>query len=137
MERIVAELFTLDNLVALATLAGLEIVLGIDNVVFIAILAGKLPEAQQASARRTGLALAMFTRILLLLGIGWVMGLTAPLFELPRFWTSASSDLHGVSGRDLILLVGGLFLIGKATHEIHDKLEGEEEDATGPRKARS
>jgi predicted tellurium resistance membrane protein TerC len=137
MERTVAELFTLDNLVALATLAGLEIVLGIDNVVFIAILAGKLPEAKQASARRTGLALAMFTRILLLLGIGWVMGLTTPLFELPRFWTSAASDVHGVSGRDLILLIGGLFLIGKATHEIHDKLEGAEEGADGGGKARS
>jgi predicted tellurium resistance membrane protein TerC len=137
MERTVAELFTLDNLVALATLAGLEIVLGIDNVVFIAILANKLPEAQQAKARRVGLALAMFTRILLLLGIGWVMGLTAPLFELPRFWTSAAADVHGVSGRDLILLIGGLFLIGKATHEIHDKLEGEEDAAGGGGKKRS
>ncbi len=137
MEQAVAELFTLDNLVALATLAGLEIVLGIDNVVFIAILAGKLPEAQQARARRVGLALAMFTRILLLLGIGWVMGLTEPLFELPLFWTSDAGDLHGVSGRDLILLVGGLFLIGKATHEIHDKLEGPGEQAATGGKARS
>jgi predicted tellurium resistance membrane protein TerC len=137
MERSVAELFTLDNLVALATLAGLEIVLGIDNVVFIAILAGKLPEAQQGRARRTGLGLAMFTRILLLLGIGWVMGLTAPLVELPRFWTSDPSDIHGISGRDLILLIGGLFLIGKATHEIHDKLEGEEQAPAGGGKARS
>jgi predicted tellurium resistance membrane protein TerC len=79
----------------------------------------------------------MFTRILLLLGIGWVMGLTAPLVELPRFWTSDPSDIHGISGRDLILLIGGLFLIGKATHEIHDKLEGEEQAPAGGGKARS
>jgi len=120
----VSELFTIDNFVALATLTGLEVVLGIDNVVFIAILAGKLPEALQSRARRIGLALAMFMRILLLLAIGWVMGLTEPLFSIPMFWTSVAGDAHGISGRDLILLVGGLFLIGKATHEIHDKLEG-------------
>jgi predicted tellurium resistance membrane protein TerC len=139
MEQRVSQLFSVDNLVALATLAGLEIVLGIDNVVFIAILAGKLPVAQQDRARKVGLALAMFTRIALLLAIGWVMGLTQPLFEIPRFWSSAVGDAHGVSGRDLILLVGGLFLIAKATHEIHDKLEGpEEETGTGkPSRARS
>jgi len=133
----VSELFTLDNLVAFATLAGLEIVLGIDNVVFIAILAGKLPEERQASARRVGLMLAMFTRVLLLLAVGWVMGLTATLFEFPRFWTSDSADAHGVSGRDLIMLVGGLFLIGKATHEIHDKLEGPRQPGTVAEAARS
>jgi len=128
----VSELLTVDNLVALATLTGLEIVLGIDNVVFIAILAGKLPEALQSRARRIGLALAMFMRILLLLAIGWVMGLTEPLFSIPMFWTSLAGDAHGISGRDLILLVGGLFLIGKATHEIHDKLEGPEQ-VEGPK----
>jgi predicted tellurium resistance membrane protein TerC len=119
-------LFTVDNAIALATLTALEIVLGIDNVVFIAILAGKLPKNQQASARRTGLGLAMFMRILLLLAIGWVMGLTAELFGIPKFWTGEAGDVHGISGRDLIMLLGGLFLIGKATYEIHDKLEGQE-----------
>ncbi len=122
-----AELFSTQNLIALLTLTSLEIVLGIDNIVFIAILTGKLPQAQQAKARRLGLLLAMGIRILLLLGISWVMGLTQPLFELFG---------HGFSGRDLILLGGGLFLIAKSTYEIHDKLEGEEEVASGG-KARS
>lgn len=103
-------------LVAFLTLCTLEIVLGIDNVIFISILASKLPRHQQARARFIGLALAMITRILLLLSISWVIGLTAPLFHVFS---------HPVSGRDLILLLGGLFLIGKSTHEIHDKLEGE------------
>jgi len=110
-----SELLTLENLIALLTLTGLEIVLGIDNIVFIAILTGKLPANQQNKARRLGLLLAMGMRIALLLGISWVMGLTRPLFEVFE---------HGFSGRDLILLVGGLFLIGKSTYEIHDKLEG-------------
>ncbi|HKY08561.1 MAG TPA: TerC family protein [Candidatus Binatia bacterium] len=101
--------------IAFGTLLALEIVLGIDNVVFISILAGKLPTDQQAKARYLGLALAMVTRILLLFSISWMVRLTAPLFSI-----------FGVefSGRDLILLVGGLFLIGKATHEIHQRLEG-------------
>ena len=101
--------------IAFGTLLALEIVLGIDNVVFISILAGKLPVNQQAKARYLGLALAMVTRILLLFSISWMVRLTAPLFSV-----------FGVefSGRDLILLVGGLFLIGKATHEIHQRLEG-------------
>lgn len=120
-----AELFTAESLIALAVLAGLEIVLGIDNIVFIAILAGKLPKEQQGKARRVGLALAMFMRILLLLAISWIMGLVTPLIEIPKFWTGDSEDLLKISGRDLIMLVGGLFLIGKATYEIHDKLEGE------------
>ncbi len=120
-----AELFTVDNAIALVTLALLEIVLGIDNIVFLAILSGKLPKDQQPKARRIGLGLAMIMRILLLLAIGWVMGLTRPLFHIPMFWTGEVGDLHGISGRDLIMLVGGLFLIGKATFEIHDKLEGE------------
>lgn len=110
-------LFTSENLIALATLAGLEIVLGIDNIVFIAILTQKLPASQQASARRIGLLGAMVMRIGLLLAIGWVMGLTAPIFTLLD---------HAYSGRDLILLGGGLFLVAKATYEIHDKLEGDE-----------
>lgn len=120
------QLFTIDNAVALGTLTALEIVLGIDNVVFIAILADKLPKNEQKSARRVGLMLAMLMRIALLLAIGWVMGLTEPLFEFSKFWTGQAGDLHGASGRDLIMLVGGLFLIGKATYEIHDKLEGGE-----------
>jgi predicted tellurium resistance membrane protein TerC len=102
--------------IALVTLTVLEIVLGIDNVIFISILAGKLPAEQQQRARRVGLALAMITRLLLLFSLSWLIGLTAPLFSVLG---------HEVSGRDLILLIGGLFLIAKATHEIHDKLEGE------------
>jgi len=121
-----SELFTLDNATAFLTLAGLEIVLGIDNVVFITILAGKLPAEQQPKARNIGLVLAMLMRIALLLAIGWVMGLTSELLALPKFWTSDAADLHSISGRDLILFIGGLFLIGKATWEIHDKLEGPE-----------
>ena len=108
-------LFTVENLLALLTLTGLEIVLGIDNIIFIAILCGRLPPAQQGKARLLGLFLAMFMRIGLLLAISWVMSLTQPLFEVFR---------HSVTGRDLILLVGGLFLIAKATYEIHHKLEG-------------
>ena len=104
--------------IALATLTVLEIVLGIDNIVFITILADQLPEKRQSAARRLGLALAMGTRILLLLSLVWIMGLTRPLFELLD---------RGFSGRDLILLGGGLFLLWKATREIHEKLEGEEE----------
>jgi len=103
--------------IALLTLTVLEIVLGIDNIVFISILTGKLPEEQQARARRVGLGLAMGMRILLLLAISWVIGLTAPLF------TILGQEL---SGRDLILIGGGLFLLGKATLEIHETLEGEE-----------
>jgi predicted tellurium resistance membrane protein TerC len=103
-----------DTWVALATLSAMEIVLGIDNVVFLAILTGRLPPAQQPAARRIGLGLALGMRIALLLAITWVMGLTRELFSVLG---------HGVSGRDLILLAGGLFLIGKATVEIHDKLE--------------
>jgi predicted tellurium resistance membrane protein TerC len=105
--------------ISLATLSAMEIVLGIDNIVFISILVGKLPERQQAGAYRIGLGLAMVMRILLLLSLSWIMGLTAPLFTLP---------LAGrpITGRDLVLIVGGLFLVAKATHEIHDKLEGHE-----------
>lgn len=111
------QLFAFDNLVALLTLLALEIVLGIDNVIFIAILSSKLPIDQQARARTTGIALAVITRILLLFGISWIMTLTQPL------WTIFNNEL---SGRDLILLIGGLFLIGKSTYEIHEKLEAAE-----------
>jgi len=103
--------------IAFVTLLGLEIVLGIDNVVFISILAGKLPAAQQPKARYVGLGLAMLMRIGLLFSISWVIRLTAPLFAIFG---------HEISGRDLILIVGGLFLLAKATREIHQKLEGEE-----------
>jgi len=103
--------------IAFATLLTLEVVLGIDNVIFISILASKLPAVQQARARLVGLGLAMFLRILLLLSISWVIGLTAPLFTVLA---------QEISGRDIILIAGGLFLIAKSTHEIHQKLEGEE-----------
>jgi len=103
--------------IALATLTFLEIVLGVDNVIFISILSSKLPKGQQGKARRVGLAAAMIMRILLLLSIAWVIGLTAPMFTVFG---------QEISGRDLILLGGGLFLLGKATLEIHDGLEGEE-----------
>jgi predicted tellurium resistance membrane protein TerC len=107
--------------IAFATLLALEIVLGIDNIVFISILAGKLPASQQAKARYIGLGLAMVTRIILLFSISWVIGLTAPLFTVFQ---------QEISGRDIILLVGGLFLIAKSTHEIHQRLEGEEKHAS-------
>jgi predicted tellurium resistance membrane protein TerC len=107
--------------ISLLTLTGLEIVLGIDNVIFISILAGKLPHDQQAKARQMGLALALITRIALLASIAWIAKLTTPLFSLLG---------HGVSGRDLILIIGGLFLIVKSTMEIHEKLEGEEGHAS-------
>ena len=103
--------------IAFGTLLALEIVLGIDNVVFISILAAKLPANQQPKARYLGLALAMLTRIILLFSISWMVQLTAPLFTVFGI---------EISGRDLILIVGGLFLIGKSTHEIHQKLEGEQ-----------
>lgn len=104
--------------VALATLTALEIVLGIDNIIFLSILVGRLPENQRAFARRMGLGLAMFARLALLFSISWVMGLTRPWFEVFGY---------EISGRDVILIGGGLFLLAKATHEIHNSLEGEEE----------
>ena len=102
--------------IALVTLAVLEVVLGIDNIIFLSILAGRLPEKQQPRARTLGLAAAMVMRILLLLSITWVMRLTTPLFAVFG---------NEISGRDLILILGGLFLLAKSTHEIHNKLEGE------------
>ena len=112
--------------VAFATLTLLEVVLGIDNVVFISILADKLPEEQRQKARRVGLFLAMFIRILLVMSVAWIVGLTEPLFTLFH---------HGVSVRDLVLILGGLFLLGKATHEIHGALEGQEGHASARVKA--
>ena len=102
--------------IAFATLTALELVLGIDNVVFISILAGKLPADQQKRARTVGLALAMLMRIALLFSLSWIIRLTAPLFEVLG---------NEISGRDLVLIAGGLFLLGKSTHEIHQKLEGD------------
>ena len=112
--------------IALVTLTALEVVLGIDNLVFISILAGKLPEHQQRRARQAGLIAAMGMRILLLMSLAWMVRLTNPLFAVLG---------HEVSGRDLILIIGGLFLIAKGTHEIHDNLEGEEGHASAKVKA--
>lgn len=112
--------------IALVTLTALEIVLGIDNIVFISILAGKLPKGQQNRGRQVGLLMAMLTRILLLFSIAWLTRLTTPLFQIFS---------HSVSGRDLILVVGGVFLLGKSTLEIHDKLEGEQGHASANIKA--
>ena len=108
--------------VALATLTALEIVLGIDNIIFISILVGRLPPQQRDLARRVGLALAMLTRLALLFSLAWVMGLTDPLFSVLG---------EEISGRDIILIGGGLFLLAKATHEIHNSLEGVEEQDRG------
>jgi predicted tellurium resistance membrane protein TerC len=107
--------------IAFLTLVALELVLGVDNVIFISILASKLPQNQQQSARRTGIMLAVVTRILLLLSISWIIGLTEPLFTVAGF---------EISGRDLVLIAGGLFLLWKSVHEIHQKLEGEEGQVT-------
>jgi len=107
--------------ISLVTLTVLEIVLGIDNIIFISILGGKLPPAQQPRARILGLGVAMISRIVLLFSLTWVMRLTQPLFTVWR---------NEISGRDLILIIGGLFLLAKSTHEIHNKLEGEEEHGT-------
>jgi len=110
-----------EALIALATLTLLEIILGVDNVIFISILSGKLPKDQQKRARRIGLIAAMVMRLLLLSAIVWIARLTTPLFEIMD---------RGISGRDLILIGGGLFLLAKATYEIHDKLEGEAHGTT-------
>jgi predicted tellurium resistance membrane protein TerC len=119
-----SELLTAEAALALVTLTALEIVLGIDNIIFISILAGKLPANQQGRARTLGLSLAMGTRILLLLSLTWIMQLTSPLFALFG---------HEFSGRDLILGIGGLFLIWKSVREIHERVEGDPHAAvTGP-----
>lgn len=113
-----AEILTTTNIIAFLTLCALELVLGIDNIIFISILSGKLPADQQQKAQKLGLSLAVITRILLLMSLSWIIGLTEPLFHLFE---------KGISGRDLILLIGGLFLLAKSTHEIHQKLEASEE----------
>lgn len=120
------ELFTAEAALALVTLTALEIVLGIDNIIFISILAGKLPPAQQGRARRLGLLLAMGTRVLLLVSLAWIMGLTQPLFSVFS---------QEISGRDLILGLGGLFLIWKSVREIHERLEGPDEKGNQARTA--
>lgn len=107
--------------IAFLTLVVLELVLGVDNVIFISILAAKLPQDQQQKARTTGIMMAVITRILLLLSLSWIIGLTEPLFAIAGF---------EISGRDLVLLAGGLFLIWKSVHEIHQKLEGEEGESS-------
>lgn len=112
--------------IALLTLTALEVVLGIDNIIFISILAGKLPQEEQDRGRKVGLIMAMVMRILLLLSIAWLTRLTNPIFHI---------GAHGVSGRDIILLIGGLFLLAKSTVEIHEKLEGEEGGASAKVKA--
>lgn len=111
--------------ISLITLTLLEIVLGIDNIIFISILAGKLPHDQQEKARKLGLGLALITRVLLLFGLSWVVKL-----EKPFFTTQVFSYTIAVSGRDLILILGGLFLLAKSTFEIHEKLEGEDGEVT-------
>jgi predicted tellurium resistance membrane protein TerC len=112
--------------ISLLTLTVLEIVLGIDNIVFISILAGKLPADQQAKARQTGLGLAVITRILMLLSISWIIRLTSPILPLAIQNNEALPEpIRHFSGNSLILLAGGLFLVYKATHEIHERLEGE------------
>jgi len=121
-------MFSVENLVALLTLTAMEIVLGIDNIVFIAILAGKLPQEEQNRARRLGLLGAMVIRVLLLLSIGWIMQLTKPLFGIAG---------HQFAGRDLVLIAGGGFLVAKATHEIHHRLEGPTDVPGGVRRAAS
>jgi predicted tellurium resistance membrane protein TerC len=118
--------FSAETLIALGTLTFLEIVLGVDNIIFISILSGRLPPPRQARARRIGLLLAMGTRILLLFSLAWVVKLTAPLITL---WS------HEISGRDLILILGGVFLLFKSTHEIHARIEGEAEHESGARAA--
>lgn len=114
-------LFSPEALTALLTLSLMEIVLGIDNIIFISILTARLPKEQQPLARKLGISMALLTRVALLFSLSWLMGLTNPLFQLFN---------HGFSMRDLILLLGGLFLVGKATFEIHHKVEGEGDEGT-------
>lgn len=119
-------LWTPDGLVALLTLSFLEIVLGIDNIIFISILTNRLPEDKRPRARAGGIGLALFARIAMLLGISWIIGFTTPLFSIMD---------HEFTGRDLILFFGGLFLLGKSTFEIHHKIEGEAHSESSGREA--
>ena len=127
----ITSLFSFAALIALVTLTILEIVLGIDNIIFISVLADKLPREQQGKARTLGLSLAMILRIVLLLGISWIMSLTAPIPVIGEWFSPVLGDKTYLNWRDAILLGGGLFLIYKATTEIHDKLEGETHHAGG------
>lgn len=122
------DIFSLESLSALATLSLMEIVLGIDNIIFVTILTGRLPKDQQPFAQKLGISMALLTRLLLLFCLSWLMGLTEPLFSVLS---------HPFSLRDLILLLGGLFLVGKATLEIHHKLEGADHQDPGQKKAKS
>lgn len=128
------ELFTSAGIISVITLTVLEIILGIDNIIFISIVSNKLPEHQQDKARSIGILLALVVRIGLLYGITWIIGLQEPFFTIP-FLESIHVDPE-FSGRDLILLGGGLFLMGKSTAEIHDKLEGEEEELPKSKKVK-
>ena len=124
-----------EQIIALIALTAMEIVLGIDNIVFIAIITGKLPPEQQPNARRLGLALALISRIALLGAISWIMGLTEPIFELSQFGLHVEEkEMNEVSVRDLILLVGGLFLIGKSVSEIHEKVSGLSHEQEAPQR---
>ena len=131
MSEHLAWMSTAEGWVALATLTVLEIVLGIDNIIFISVLADKLPLEQQNKARTLGLSLAMIMRILLLLSISWIMSLTTPIPAVGEVFTWGTGDERPLNWRDTILLLGGLFLVYKATTEIHQKLEGEEHGAGG------
>ena len=130
-------LYSFDSLMALLALTAMEIILGIDNIVFIAIITGRLPEERRSFARRVGLFLAMGMRILLLMMIGWLIGLESSLFELSRLAPTEAlaerlaedPEINEISGRDLILLLGGLFLLFTAVREIHHKIEGSEEES--------
>jgi predicted tellurium resistance membrane protein TerC len=127
-----------EAVVALVTLTAMEIVLGIDNIIFIAIVAGKLPRELQPRARRLGLAAALVTRLLLLASLSYILGLTRPLFTIPELPLFHELEARQISVRDLILIAGGLFLIAKSTHEIHDRLEsGSETEALRARPAAS
>ncbi len=123
------ELWSLSSVVALLTLVGLEVVLGIDNVIFIAILSGRLPQERRRRAQRLGIVAAVASRIVLLMAVTWVMGLTEPL------WPEAPWVVGEVSGKGVILIVGGLFLVGKAVYEIHEKLEAAEHTQAGVARA--
>lgn len=127
----------LELVVALLTLTALEIVLGIDNIIFIAIVAARLPVSQQPSARRLGLAAALISRLVLLASLSYILRLTSPLFTIPELPFFDNVEAREVSIRDLILIVGGLFLIAKSVHEIHDKLEHAEADAAKAGRARA
>ncbi len=125
MVQELSNIFSVAGLISLLTLVVMEIVLGIDNIIFVSILAGKLPKHQQAKARKIGLTMALLIRIALLFGITWIIGSTRELFQIAG---------NGFSGRDLILLAGGLFLIAKSTSEMHAKILGEEEHTNPDRK---